>query len=121
VLTYESATLHQSRQMSQTLTAAGYPAAKMQYLVNRSDSTGGLPRSVIEELIGRKPDFEVVSDGLLVVEANNRGEPFIKLGPDAPITRDVAKIAKQLTSETPSAKAADRKASQPQSAASAGQ
>ena len=121
VLTYESAALHQSQQMSQTLAAAGYPAAKMQYLVNRSDSTGGLPRSVIEEQIGRKPDFEVVSDGLLVVEANNRGEPFIKLGPDAPITRDVAKIAKQLTSDTPSAKAADRKASQPQPAASGGQ
>ena len=121
VLTYESAALHQAQQLSATLTAAGYPEAKMRYLVNRSDSTGGLPRGAIEEQIGRKPDYEVVSDGLLVVEANNRGEPFIKLGPDAPITRDVARIAKQLTSEAPTGKgASERRSAASQQAAGGG-
>ncbi|MEX2548526.1 MAG: AAA family ATPase [Chloroflexota bacterium] len=101
VVTYEAAALHQAKQMTATLIAAGYPAHKIRYLVNRADSTGGMPRGAIEEQIGRKPDFEVVSDGLLVLEANNRGEPFIKLGPDAPISKDVAKIAQRLTSEAP--------------------
>ena len=44
-----------------------------------------MSKNAIEEQIGRKADFEVVSDGVLVVEANNRGEPFVKLGPDAQI------------------------------------
>ncbi len=36
---------------------------------------------------------------MLVVEANNRGEPFVKLGPDAQITKDVARIAHRLATE----------------------
>jgi pilus assembly protein CpaE len=121
VLTHEAAALHQARQLTATLTSAGYPATKMRYLVNRADSTGGLERGALEEHIGRKPDFEVVSDGLLVVEANNRGEPFIKLGPDAAISKDIARIARQLTSDTPTAKqASGQRASPAQPAASAG-
>ena len=37
-------------------------------------------KNAIEQHFGRKADFEVVSDGVLVVEANNRGEPFVKAG-----------------------------------------
>lgn len=101
VLTYESAALYQASQLAGTLTSAGYPLAKIRILVNRSDSTGGLQRSAIEQQMGRKADFEVVSDGVLVAEANNRGEPFVKLAPDAQISKDVGKIAKRLTSEVP--------------------
>jgi pilus assembly protein CpaE len=101
VVTYEHAALYRARQLTATLTAAGYPAEKIHYVVNRSDSTGGLPRDTVEQLLGRKADFEIVSDGILVVEANNRGEPFIKLGPDAPITRDVRKIAERLARGMP--------------------
>ena len=54
--------------------------------------------------IGRPADFEVVSDGLLVAEANNRGEPFIKLGPDAVISHDVRRIAQRLTIEAGAAR-----------------
>jgi pilus assembly protein CpaE len=119
VVTYESASLHQTRQMSATLTSAGYPKGKIRYLVNRSDSTGGMPRGAIEEQIGRKPDFEVVSDGVLVVEANNRGEAFVLLGPDAPITRDIKKIAQRLTSEALAPKALSTYAAENPQAASA--
>lgn len=119
VVTYESASLHQTRQMSATLTAAGYPQAKMRYLVNRSNSTGGMQRGAIEEQIGRKPDFEVISDGVLVVEANNRGEAFVRLGPDAAITRDVNKIAQRLTSEALPPKQPSTHAAENQAAASA--
>ncbi|MEO6349028.1 MAG: response regulator [Candidatus Limnocylindrales bacterium] len=102
VLTYEAAALHQARQLASTLTAAGYPAEKIRYLVNRADSTGGLSKDAIAQQIGRKPDFEVVSDGILVLQANNRGEPFVTLGPDAAITRDVTRIARQLSEGLPS-------------------
>jgi len=104
VITYESAALYQARQMTTTLTSAGYPPSKIRYLVNRADSTGGMSRQAIDEQIGRKADFEVVSDGVLVVEANNRGEPFVRVAPDAPVSRAVAKIAHQIATEIPAQK-----------------
>lgn len=97
VLNYEAAALYQARSMAKTLAAIGYPQHKVHYLVNRADSFGGLPRDAISSQIGRAPDFAVVSDGILVLEANNRGEPFVKLGPQAQISRDVARIATELS------------------------
>ncbi len=35
----------------------------------------------------------IVSDGKLVVQANNEGIPFVIANPDAPISRDIASIA----------------------------
>ena len=47
-------------------------------------------------MLGREPDFEVVSDGVLVLEANNRGEPFTALNPKARVSGDIESIAKAL-------------------------
>jgi pilus assembly protein CpaE len=54
VVTYEAPAIHQARQVTQTLTAAGYPMDKIRFLVNRADSTGSLPKSIIEDAVGRK-------------------------------------------------------------------
>ncbi len=96
VVTYESTALVQASAMAATLDAIGYPRDRVRYLVNRADSTGGMPRDVIREHFGRPADYEVVSDGRLVVEANNRGEPFVALAPDAPVSRDIQRIAQDL-------------------------
>lgn len=96
ILTYELAALHQARQMIETFQAIGYSADKLRYLVNRADATGGLAKEVIEQQIGRAPDYQVVSDGRLVVEANNRGEPFVTLAPDAQISQDIGRIAQSI-------------------------
>ncbi len=97
VVSYESTALQQASSMAVTLDAIGFPRDKIRYLVNRADSTGGMPHDVIRERFGRPADYEVVSDGRLVVEANNRGEPFVLLAPNAPISRDIGRIAQDLT------------------------
>jgi len=96
IVSYESATLYQSRAMAATLNAMGFPADKVRYLVNRADSMGGLPRDAIAQFLGREPDFKVVSDGLLVVESNNQAQPFVLLAPDSQISRDVTQVAEAL-------------------------
>jgi MinD-like ATPase involved in chromosome partitioning or flagellar assembly/ActR/RegA family two-component response regulator len=111
VVTNEWTSLQRARAMSETMTAINFSAERIRYLVNRSDSTGGLPRDAIAQTLGRDPDFGVVSDGKLVLEANNRGRPFSSVAPDAPITRDIARIAADLTrtmgpGPTPSGQAA---------------
>ena len=97
VLTYEWTALYRARSMADTLAAINYSADRVRYLVNRADSTGGLPRDALSQILGRPADFEVVSDGTLVVEANNSGQPFTRLGADSRISRDVAAIADALT------------------------
>ncbi len=97
VVSYEWTALQQTSAMLATLEAIGYPAAKIRYVVNRADSTGGLPRDAISKQFGRAADYEVVSDGRLVVEANNRGEPFVRLAPEAAISKNMSQIARDLT------------------------
>jgi Flp pilus assembly CpaE family ATPase len=82
--------------MTDTLAAINYPASRVRYLVNRADSKGGLSKDDVNRTLGRQPDFEVVSDGVLVLEANNRGEPFIVLNPKARVSGDIESIAKAL-------------------------
>jgi len=101
VLAYEEATLRQSQQMIATFAKIGYPAEKLLYLLNRSDASGGLRPEAVDALLGRPADFAVVSDGPLVLAANNRGEPFVMTTPAAQISRDVAQVAAALSSPTP--------------------
>jgi Flp pilus assembly CpaE family ATPase len=82
--------------MAETFHAIGYPPHKLRYLLNRADSSGGLGPEVIVRELGREPDFTVVSDGRLVVEANNQGLPFVLADPNAAISRDIARIAASL-------------------------
>ena len=109
VLTYEYAALQPARQMIETFQAIGYPPEKLRYVVNRADSTGGLSKDVLEQVIGRSPDYHIVSDGRLVVEANNRGEPFVTLAPDAQVTQDIHRMAQALVAG-PALAGAGRKA-----------
>jgi len=66
-------------------------------VLNRSDAVGGLDEAAYVSLLGRAPEFRVVSDGRLVVEANNQGVPFVLSAPDAPISRDIGAVAAALT------------------------
>jgi pilus assembly protein CpaE len=97
VVTYVWTALQRARAMAETLAAISFPADRVRYLVNRADSTGGMPREAVVQALGRQADFGVVSDGVLVLDSNNRGQPFIKLAPDAPISRDIGNVALELT------------------------
>ena len=82
--------------MADTFRSIGYPAAKVRYLVNRSDSPGGIDPEALQRALGRVPEHQVVSDGPLVVRSNNEGVPFVLANPDAPVSRDIARVAAEL-------------------------
>jgi pilus assembly protein CpaE len=109
IITYESTTLHNARSIGDAFRAIGYPASKVQYLVNRSDSTGGIDPSAIPEILGREPEHAVVSDGRLVVEANNQGVPFVLANPAAQISQDLTRVAATLAGAAPPAPAGARR------------
>ncbi|MGA3030832.1 MAG: AAA family ATPase [Candidatus Limnocylindrales bacterium] len=96
IVTYDSTTIHNTVAVAEVFASIGYTPEKMHYLVNRSDSTGGMGREEFARALGRRPDFEVVSDGRLVVQANNEGMPFVVSSPDAAVSRDIQRAAQAL-------------------------
>ncbi len=98
VVTYDSTTIRNTVSVADTFRAIGYPPSKIHYVLNRADSTGGLDPAMVQSTLGRVPEHTIVSDGRLVVEANNQGLPFVLAAPDAPISADVRRMAGALVS-----------------------
>jgi pilus assembly protein CpaE len=96
IVTYDSTTIHNTVAVADAFRMIGYPASKVRYLVNRADSSGGIDPDALERAIGRVPEHRVVSDGLLVVQSNNEGVPFVLANPSAEISQDVARVASDL-------------------------
>ena len=108
VVTFDITTIHNTVAMAATFRAIGYPPTKVQYIVNRADSSGGIAAEDLARAIGRVPEHTIVSDGQLVVRSNNEGVPFVLASPSSPISQDVVKIARALVGAGRPATAAAR-------------
>jgi pilus assembly protein CpaE len=108
IVTWDSTTIHSTMVMADAFRAIGYPAAKVRYLVNRSDSTGGFDQNVLTNVLGRVPEHSVSSGGALVVRTNNEGIPFVLADPTAPISQDIFRTAGELVGRLVTAAAARR-------------
>jgi pilus assembly protein CpaE len=98
VLTYDSMAIRNLAMAGEAFDAIGYPPTKLATVLNRSDSAGGFSKADVETALGKPIDFEIVSDGRLVVAANNEGVPFVAGSPDAPISQGIRQIAASLGS-----------------------
>jgi pilus assembly protein CpaE len=96
IVTYDSTTIHNTIAVADAFRMIGYPASKVHYLVNRADSPGGIDPVDLERALGRVPEHRVVSDGMLVVQSNNEGVPFVLANPDAQISKDLNRVAAEL-------------------------
>ena len=96
IVTYDSTTIHNTVAVADAFRMIGYSPSKVRYLVNRADSTGGIDPGDLERAIGRVPEHRVVSDGMLVVQSNNEGVPFVLANPAAPISLDMNRVAGEL-------------------------
>ena len=96
IVTFDSTTIHNTLVMADTFRSLGYPPTKVRYLVNRADSSGGIPEQDLAAAIGRIPEHQVVSDGRLVVQSNNEGVPFVLAEPSARISQDIVNVVNQL-------------------------
>ncbi len=96
IVTYDSTTIHNAIAVADTFRSIGYPASKVRYLVNRADSSGGIPAEDLARALGRVPEYSVVSDGRLVVQSNNEGVPFVLANPSAQVSQDIVRAATDL-------------------------
>ena len=99
VLTYDSMAIRGLAMAGETFDAIGYPHSKIATVLNRADAAGGFNREDVEAAIGHAIDFEVVSDGHLVLASNNEGVPFVTSSPDAPIAAGIRRIADSIASQ----------------------
>jgi pilus assembly protein CpaE len=96
VLTYDAMAIRGLAMASETFAAIGYPAHKLTTVLNRADASGGFTKADVEQATGHAIDFEIVSDGRLVLGANNEGVAFVASSPEADISKGVRRIADAL-------------------------
>ena len=99
ILTLEITSIKNLRLFLEVADQLGYPADKIQLVLNRADSALGIRVADVEHSIGRKVDHTVVSDGRSVVYALNRGVPFFLSNREAQVSQDVLRLARSLTGE----------------------
>jgi pilus assembly protein CpaE len=96
VLTYDSMAIRSLAMSQETFAAIGYPPSKLTTVLNRSDALGGFSKADVEQALGSRIDFEIVSDGRLVLASNNEGIAFVSSSPESPIAQGVRAIADSL-------------------------
>ena len=69
---------------------------RLTLVLNRADSSLGIRVADVERSIGRKVDHSIVSDGRSVVYALNRGVPFVISNPEAQVSQDLLRLARDL-------------------------
>lgn len=96
IVTYDSTTIHNTIALADTFRVIGYPASKVQYVLNRADANGGIDPADLARALGRVPEHVIRSEGAVVVPANNKGVPFVLSNPEAGVSQDVERLAAAL-------------------------
>ena len=109
VLTLEITSIKNMRLFLEVADQLGYPADKIELVLNRANSALGIRVADVEHSIGRKVDHTVVSDGRSVVYALNRGVPFFISNREAQVSQDVLRLARALLGAPEAAPAEARK------------
>jgi pilus assembly protein CpaE len=82
-----------------TLDLLSFPANKIKFVLNRSNSKVGMRKSEVEQALGVKMDFEVPSDRAVPL-AVNRGVPAVLADGGSDFTRAVRTMSKGLLVRT---------------------
>jgi pilus assembly protein CpaE len=96
VMTLELTSVKNIRLFLHVADQLGYPAGKIQLVLNRADSSLGIKVADVEQSIRRKIDHTIVSDGRNVVTALNRGVPLLIGNKSAAVSRDIRRLAASL-------------------------
>jgi pilus assembly protein CpaE len=96
VVTPETGAIDAAKTALDAFTAMGYPDGKVQVVVNRTDTRGGLSAAQIARSLERTAVAQLPSDWQLVSTANAEGVPFVKERPEAPISQAVRELADRV-------------------------
>ncbi len=109
VLTLEITSIKNMRLFLEVADQLGYPADKIQLVLNRADSALGIRVADVEHSINRKVDHTIVSDGRSVVYALNRGVPFYTSNREAQVSQDILRLARSVAGQAVTGREEQRK------------
>jgi pilus assembly protein CpaE len=78
-----------------------YPAEKVNLVLNRAGSTGGIKVEAVEETLRHKILVGLSNDGAAMLMAINQGVPLVISAREHPFSRDIYRLARLLTSTNP--------------------
>ncbi len=99
VTTPEIPAIKNVRSFLDTAAALGYPAEKLELILNRADASPGINIAEIEATLGRRFIARINSGGLSVVEAANRGTPVVLSDPGGEAAQGIYSLVKALVPE----------------------
>ena len=108
IVTYDATTIRNTIAMAETFQKIGYPPSKVQYLVNRSDSSAGIDPKDLRDALGREPEYRIGSEGNVVGPASNQGAPFVTAEPGAGVSKDMIEVATRLFGKAAAGVRSDR-------------
>ena len=97
LLTLEITNIRNLRVFLEVAHDLGYDDSRLTLVLNRADSSLGIRVADVERSIGRKIEHSIVSDGRSVVYALNRGVPFVISNPEAQVSQDLFRLARDLS------------------------
>lgn len=99
VLSLDITAIRSARVFIDVAEKLGYREDKLNFVLNRADSSHGIRTEDVERSIGRKVEHMVVSDGRAAVHALNHGVPFVLGNRRARVSQDIVTLAESLFGE----------------------
>jgi pilus assembly protein CpaE len=105
ILSLEITSIKNMRLFLEVADQLGYEPGKVKLVLNRADTSLGIRAVDVEQSIGRKIDYSIVSDGRSVVYALNRGVPFFLSNREAQVSQDILRLATAIAGQVHAAPA----------------
>ncbi|HEV8669190.1 MAG TPA: P-loop NTPase [Candidatus Limnocylindria bacterium] len=100
VVTYQNATVANSRSAIDTFEALGYKGRKpILLVVNQADTAGGMSKTAVEHALNLPIVAEIPTDWKTVSDSLNKQQPFVLASPQAPVSRAVEALAHGLVTQ----------------------
>lgn len=104
VMTADLSCLKNVRLILETMTHLGYPASKVQLVLNRSNAFTGISVKNAEGALRRTIDHQVVNEYRGAISALNSGAPFMFTKADSALGGSLLQFAKAVDKQAPVAK-----------------
>jgi pilus assembly protein CpaE len=101
VMTLEMTAIKDVKMYLEVVEKLNYPAEKVNLVLNRSGSAGGIKVEAVEETLRHKILVGLSNDGVAMLMSINQGVPLVISAREHPFSRDIYRLARLLTATNP--------------------
>jgi pilus assembly protein CpaE len=101
VMTLEMTAIKDVKLYLEVVDKLNYPAEKVNLVLNRAGSAGGIKVEAVEETLRHKILVGLSNDGVAMLMAINQGVPLVISAREHPFSRDIYRLARLLTATNP--------------------